>query len=88
MRGRLVDGKGGGGEGLLYAGEELEWSVPLAQGELYRGEGGQGLPPTALPYCNTQLIKKPRITPFLCSVSDPDRIRFNQVSGSGYRRAK
>jgi hypothetical protein len=53
--GRLVDGKGGGGgKGLLYAGEELEWSVPLAQGELYRGEGGQGLPPTAPPYCNMQ----------------------------------
>ncbi len=65
-RGRLVDGKGGGGEGrlvdgkgcggdwLLNAGEELEWSVPLAQGELYRCEGGQGLPPPALPYCNIQ----------------------------------
>ncbi len=52
--GRLVDGKGGGGEWLLYEGEELEWSVPLAQGELYRGEGGQGLPPPALPYCNMQ----------------------------------
>jgi hypothetical protein len=52
---RLVDGKGGGGgKRLLYEGEELEWSVPLAQGELYRGEGGQGLPPPALPYCNTQ----------------------------------
>jgi hypothetical protein len=62
-RGRLVDGKGGsGGKGLLYAGEELEWSVPLAQGELYRGEGGQGLSPPALPYCNTQLIKRPGIT--------------------------
>ncbi len=56
VEGRLVDGKGGGGggEGLLYASEELEWSVPLAQGEFYRGEGGQGLPSPALPYCNMQ----------------------------------